>query len=193
MMLNVGSKRNYPLRCVNVFANANQALRVELGEIIAKHATDGLLQSGATIRRSIEAFEKHTLTAVETLQQEFAVLVQARGREWKRAMDAVEIAIAGQLSSARHLLERPFRLARGMPGEPAPAGSNIANAIDDELRGVGERLRQRHVAFSEGWTAPLGKPWNERHPILYAALAAFGGALLTAVFGALTVLQNICT
>ena len=181
------SKRNYAKRCIDVFANTNQALRIELGEIMARHAADGLLQSGATIRRAIAAFEKHTLTAVEALEQEFALFIQSRGGEWKRAMDSIDTAIRGQLHSARHLLERPFRIASGKAGEPAPAGPGIANAIDDELRGVGERLRRRHAAFSEGWTAPIGKPWHERHPIFYAAIAAIGGALLTTAVGALTV------
>lgn len=184
------SKRNYAQRCVDVLADSNQALRIELGEIIARHAADGLLQSGATIRRSIAAFERHTTSAVQALEQEFSALLQSRGREWKRAMDSIDTALRGQLRSARHLLERPFRIANGKAGEPAPAGSAIANAIDYELRDVGERLRKRHAAFSEGWTAPLGKPWNERHPILYAAIAAIGGALLTAGLGALAVWGN---
>jgi hypothetical protein len=182
-----GSKRNYAQRCVDVFAEANKAIRAELGEIIARHAADGLLQSGATIRRSIGVFEKHTLAAVETLEREFAAVVQSRGGDWKRAMETIDTAIQGQLRSATHLLERPFRLANGNPGEPVPAGSSVAKAIEDELRGVGERLRRRHAAFSEGWTAPAGKPWHERHPIVYASIAAVGGALLTAAVGALVV------
>lgn len=75
------AKRNYTRRCVDVFTDANQALRAELGDIIAKHAAEGILQSGATIRRAIAAFEKHTLMAVEALEQEFAILLQSPGRE----------------------------------------------------------------------------------------------------------------
>lgn len=180
-------KRNYAQRCADVLAGANQALRVELGDIVARHAAEGLLRSGATIRRAIVAFERHTLTAIEALEKEFALLIQSRGREWERAMNAIDAASRGQLRSAKHLLERPFRLAKGKAGDPAPPGGAIANAIDDELRGVAERLSKRHTAFREGWTAPPGKPWHERHPILYAAFAAIAGALLTAAVGALAV------
>lgn len=183
-------RRNYAQRCVNVFADCNQALRMEIGEIIVRHAADGNLQSGATIRQSIAAFEKHTHTAIESLEQEFASLIQSRGREWKQAMASIDTAIQGQCRSARHLLERPFRITNGRAGEPAPAGSAIDNAIDDEIRKVAEMLRKRHAAFSDGWTAPLGIPWHERHPILYAAIAAVGGSLLTAAIGAFAVLGN---
>jgi hypothetical protein len=183
----IGKRRNFPKRCVDVFTRANQALRAELGDLLVKHGADGLLQSGSTIRLSIAAFEKHTLTAVDSLEREFALLVQSRGREWKRAMDSIDEAIHGQLHSAKHLLERPFRIAAGEPGKPASAGSAIARAVDDELRGVGKRLLEWHAAFSDGWTAPPGKAWHERHPLLYAALAAVGGGLLTAAVGAFSI------
>lgn len=65
-------------------------------------------------------------------------------------MNSIDTALRGQLSSAKHLLERPFRIANGNPGEPVPAGFAVANAIDDELHAFGERLRKRHAAFSEG-------------------------------------------
>lgn len=182
----VPSKRNYPQRCVVVFATANQGLRMEVGEIIAKHAAEGRLQSGATIRAAIRAFESHNLTAITALQQEFGNLIQSRGREWKRAMSAVDQAIEGQIRAARHLLERPFRIANGSPGYPAPSGASIDTAIDDELRGVAKRLLEQHAAFSEGWTAPVGKQWRERHPIIFGALAAVGGAILTAAIALLS-------
>ena len=185
MKLLGGPQRNYAQRCVDVFSNTNQAVRVEVGEIIARHAADGLLQSGATIRRSIAAFENHSSSAVKLLENEFASLISARGREWSRAMLAIDQAIEGQYRSARHLLERPFRIAAGTEGTPAPNGPSIANAIDDELQRAKEKTRLEHAAFSEGWTAPMAKPWHERHPLLYALGAAIGGSILTALISAI--------
>jgi hypothetical protein len=181
-----GSRRNYALRCAQVFLSTNRALRIEVGEIIARNAADGLLRSGATIRASVAAFEKHTASAVALLQTEFSSLIPSRGREWKGAMGAVDQAIEGQYRSARHLLERPFTIAAGPVGTPAPNGPSIANAIDDELRSAKERAAQQHAAFSEGWTAPLAKPWHERHPILYALGAAVAGSILTAIVAVVT-------
>jgi len=184
-MFRRGCKANYSQRCATVMLASSRAVRMDVGEIITKHAAEELLGSGPTIRRSISTFEKQTLSAVEQLQGEFAAKVEGRGREWKKAMQAIDLAIDGQLRSATHLLERPFTIAAGTPGKPAPADSNIAAAIEDELRAVGVRLRDQHKAFSEGWTAPLGKQWHERHPLIYGALSAIGGAAIAVIVGML--------
>ncbi len=184
-MFGWGRKRNYNQRCVDVFATCNRNLRNELGEIIASHAAKGLLQSGSTIKRYNEAFETLTSAAVAALQTEFAAVVHDRSGEWARAIKAIGDAIEGQLYSAKHLLDRPFRIADGKPSEPAPKSGSIARAIEDELQQCAARLRSQHAAFADGWTAPLGKPWHERHPLLYAILAAIGGALIATLLNAL--------
>ncbi len=175
------AKRNYAKRCVYVFSDVRHAIRQEVGEVIARHAADGLLRSGATIRQSISSFERHVASGTQLLQSEFASLIPSRGREWDRAMLAINEQIEGQFRSAHTVLERPFRIAAGTEGAPAEMGPSIKNSIADELRAAKERVLKNHAAFSDGWTAPIGKLWHERHPLLYALGAAVIGSILTTI------------
>lgn len=131
--------------------------------IVASHAAKGLLASGATIRAAVRATSEVT-------------------------HDAVSKALAGIESVTEHagnkrnamLAELTDALAAHHEAIEASAGAALAKiGLGNDVRHAARLFaaeRERHVElitdFREGWTAPSGKPWHERRPILAGALLA---------------------
>jgi hypothetical protein len=46
------------------------------------------------------------------------------------------------------------------------------------LATVSDDLRRELKAFQDGWTAPIPKSWQERHPVIYALALLVIGAIV---------------
>ena len=158
-------------RATEVFAAQRDAAKGELKAMHARHAAKGLLQSGATAKEGIRIAEEASAAALDQLHAEVAKILEQRGRRWTRAMTTIETALDSFTGTWREWLDPTFRLARAQDGA---AGAAVA----ERLGAAAVTVQRRHAAFRDGWTAPRGKPWRERHPVLWGAAVALAGALL---------------
>lgn len=142
--------------------------------MLAEHSAKGMLQSGATLKRAVEIWSAQAGLAIDAVLAEFGAVIEKRGREWDRAMAAVLQAFDGHAATADGDLAPTFRVASPKGGESGSAMTAVRKLLDT----AGESLRDRVAAYREGWTAPRPKKWNERHPIVFAAIMALAGACL---------------
>jgi hypothetical protein len=140
----------------------------------AEHAANGLLSSGATLKRAAKLWEERTEAALDDTLAEFGALIVVRGREWRRAMAAARTALELHYAAVERDLAPTFHVARPPGGEAGAAMVAIRSILDE----AGYRLRQRAAAFEEGWTAPRPETWIARHPVIYGLLSAGAGALI---------------
>lgn len=164
---------NYRDRAAENFAVSREAIAADIRALIADHASRGLLQNGATAKKSLEIFESHTSAALSKSLDETAKQVEHRGRAWKAATASVAEAFDEHLGKARDALAKPLIVA-GATGD-----SSAAREVDKRITAMGERLRRQLDEFSEGWTAPQAKPWKERHPNLDRLVFALAGAVIS--------------
>ena len=158
-------------RAVEVFTDAANLILADCKEAAAEHAAQGLLASGATAKRAIQAFETRSTHALRQVLGEVAVRIDHRGRAWQREMGAVEKALEEHIESAPDLLKDSFRLARlSAPSE--------RDAVSKLIRCSATTLRKEFVAFRDGWTAPRARPWRERQAEWYAISLILVGAII---------------
>jgi hypothetical protein len=143
-----------------------------INAMLADHTATGRLQSGATIKAAIRIYEDHTGKILCEILNEVAKVVEGRGREWRRALDGVSVALDGQIDKARELLVSPLRLADRLKTP------SLQSAVDSRLGDAATRLRAQLADFRDGWTAPMPKPWKDRRPLAYAVLLLVIGALI---------------
>ena len=161
-------------------SRVDDEIEAELAKMLARHAAEGKLQSGATLKESVRIWEACTRAATTKLLKEYAELVQSRGKEWRKAMSSVAESVDAQHGGAAQLLSGPFRLATGGDGGVAIHGA--MQLLDAAAVDIQEEVK----AFADEWTAPRPKFWHERHPIIYALASAFVGAALGEVLRALS-------
>lgn len=152
-----------------LFAAAIRNFQIEVKAIFARHSADGLLKSGKTVRVVVRAADNATLEAIDDALAGIASVTEHAGRERANlvailsaalSLHQAEIVIRAQQELARVGLGNDFKHARSLIDE--------ANA----------RQAEKLVDFQEGWTAPPGKAWKDRHPILFAVvIAAIGLAV----------------
>jgi hypothetical protein len=140
----------------------------------AEHSAAGRLGSGATAKASVTIFEQHTASALDQLHVEVAKRIEARGRAWSNAMGEVQMSLETAIVEGSALVGPSLRLAGAEIG-------SARDAADRLLQEAADRLREHHAAFSDGWTAPVGKTWRERHPNLWGGGAWIVGALMGAL------------
>lgn len=152
----------------------------DLKRIFADHSAKGMLQSGGTLRVAVRTFEASSRDALVDIQAQFSARLEGRGREWKRAMTALETALNEHLAAAPKILEPAIKMAGGkMASESATAERSIVNSFEKLLGESAERLFEEQRSYRDEWTAPRGKTWFERHKLAYGAIAAIGGACLS--------------
>lgn len=155
-------------RAAVVFGRAHQSVLSDAKAMHAEHSAKGLLGSGATIKRAVRIFEERSREALTQIHSDVANVIEHRGRRWTAAMADIERQLETDVSGARALLATSFTLAGANEGAANEAGLKLINE-------AGDRLRAEHAAFRDGWTAPPGKPWRERHALLYALLLLVAG------------------
>ena len=135
-------------------------------QVFAEHARDGRLQSGATVKRLVEIHGTMTRHALGEATASIGRRVESRGVGWRRMIADVRRELDTNLAEAEQVLNRELQKA-------VPEGPKLAEPL---LILVRERLHRDLDDYREGWTGTPGKPWSERHKVLYTLLAALGGA-----------------
>lgn len=151
---------------------AKRATSEGCNAMLADHSAKGMLQSGATLKRAVEIWSTQAGLAVDAALAEFGTVIEKRGRVWERAMAAVLGAINKHASTTEEDLAPTFRAANPRGGEDGSAMTAVRKLIEEATTS----LRDRVLAYQEGWTAPRPKKWNERHPLAFAAVMALAGA-----------------
>jgi hypothetical protein len=170
--------RNYSSRTSQAFVRSRERINDDLNAIFARHAKEGLLQSGTTIKRGCSAFEDRTREALRAVHGEFSANIKSRGREWDRAMTAIGEALDTQISDAAEILSKAIKVAAGTVGPgSAPTEGPAVKATYALIASAASRLREEHNAFRDGWTSEPGKEWHQRHPIAYAIALLVLGAI----------------
>lgn len=159
-------------RAVDVFTNAANQTLADCKDIAADHSAKGLLGSGATAKRAVNAFDTRSKESLRQVLGEVANRVDHRGRQWRREMAEVEKALEEHILSAPELLANSFRLARLTSAD----GRDAANKL---IEWSAQDLRKELVAFKDGWTSPRSRPWRERHATSYAVLLILIGAAVS--------------
>jgi hypothetical protein len=138
--------------------------------LVAQNAAKGALQSGATLKASMRIIEERSTDALDQALSEASKLIEHRGRKWRRAIAGIRDGLDAHDADRTMLMQKPLNLA-DRAGSPS-----ARNAVDREMGAITSRLRQRLADYSEGWTAPLPKPWKDRRPLIYAILLLLLGA-----------------
>jgi hypothetical protein len=156
-------------RYSRLFASARRKFAHEVEAIFARHAADGLLKSGKTIKVVVRALDDATSTAIDDALAGIAAVTEHAGRRRKRLIEL----LSASLAEHHDLIE----FAAGEAISQIGLGADFKQArplIGIVKLGHGEKIKD----FGEGWTAPVGKPWKDRHPILFAIIVALIGALI---------------
>jgi hypothetical protein len=154
-----------------LFREAMRRFTQEIDAIFARHAAAGHLKSGGTIKALVRAMDDTTAAVVNDGLNGIAAVTDYAGRKRKRLIEEFTKSLDGHHKSAvaviRIALER-IDLESDFP----QAGPMIEMAK--------RRHHERIADFAEGWTAPIAKPWKDRHPLTFALLVAAAGAALGA-------------
>lgn len=170
------------VRNERIFREAMRRLTREIDTIFARHAAAGHLKSGATIKALVQAMHSTTAEGVNEALNGIAAVTQHAGRKRQRLLEE----LGQSLEAHQRTAEGVIRIAIERIG----LGDDFKHAaplIDQSRR----RVREQIADFAEGWTAPAGKSWKERNPILYdglllligAAIGVAGQALADRLFG----------
>lgn len=87
-------------------------------------------------------------------------------------MGTIASALEDHLKTGIETIEPALQMAG------APEGSSARRAVTEMLATVSDDLRRELKAFQDGWTAPIPKSWQERHPVIYALMFVVIGAIL---------------
>ncbi|RYY05025.1 MAG: hypothetical protein EON55_29010 [Alphaproteobacteria bacterium] len=101
-------------------------------------------------------------------------MIEKRGREWDRAMAAVQSSVEAHRAAADEVLAPTFRAS----GQRGGAEGGAMVAVRERLDEAAVALQDQVTGFADGWTAPRPRKWNERHPIAFAVTMAVIGAAL---------------
>jgi hypothetical protein len=160
-----------------VFREARRRLSHEITAITHRNAAKGLLKSGATIKEIVRAFDETTIVGVREALNGIAAVSQHAGRKRKRLLERLQASLTDQHTEAVQIAREAI--------ERIGLGNDFNHAVP-LLEQAKQRHRETIADFGEGWTAPAGKPWKERHPILYDVLLLLIGAAIGIAGQALT-------
>ena len=164
---------DFQQRATANFRISREVMATEISAMAAALSAKGNLGGSATLNRSVAIFEEESRKALAQTLEELAKLIEHRGAEWRRAIAEIKAALEAHVANAPAVLERPLHWSRSTPDSAA------ARAIDGQIRRAAERLCAQLEQFAEGWTAPKGKLWKERHPYLDRILFMLIGAVIT--------------
>lgn len=156
-------------RAARLFGKAIEAEQHQIKAVLADHSAKGLLKSGVTIKRSVAAYEETTSAALAEALAGIAKRTDKRGWKWKDMIAEVE----GRLE--QHMSDGPARLKKTL----LLAHENGLALAEPLFAKANRNLRNQIHEYREGWSAPAGKAWIERHPVVYALLSALVGAALS--------------
>lgn len=142
--------------------------------MLAQHAAAGLLQSGATLKKSVKIWASRSEEAVTGVLAEIGSVIEKRDKEWSQAIGSVKLAIEAHRLKAEDQLGRYFRMA----APPGDMDGGAMRAVRGLLDAAAQGLLGQVDSFGDGWTAPRPKKWNERHPVAFAVIMAIMGAAL---------------
>jgi plasmid stability protein len=162
-------------RAAATFERRENELQEALTAMLAQFSSKGRLGSGAAARAGMKLFEEHTRGALDEVLSEASNLIEHRGRAWRAAMRGIGEALNAHLAAAPEKLSRVAHLS-GARGSPS-----AMEQLTRELAGMNERLDTHLADFRDGWTAPVAKPWSERHRFVYAVGLMLVGAVVAAM------------
>lgn len=134
--------------------------------VLAEHARDGKLNSGATIKRLADMHKTMSRHAIGELTESIGRRVQSRGRKWRNMVEDCRRELDAHIAEAEQQLK----------GKLLKMVTNGEALVEPLLVTVRERLHRDLHDYKEGWTGTPGKPWSERNKVLYTFLVALGGA-----------------
>ena len=161
-----GMNRQASARYERLFREARRQFDLEVKAIVARHAADGQLQPGKTIKVVVRALDDATLAAISDALAGIAAVTDHAGAKRKRLLNALTESLL-----AHHVLI--LEEARAQV-KKLGLGSDFRPAIPP-IWAARERHDEKITDFREGWTAPAGKPWKDRHPIIFALIVALIG------------------
>lgn len=162
-------ERSATARHARLFREAERRLELQIKAITHRNAARGLLQSGATIKEIVRVLDESAVLAVTEALDGIAAITEHAGRQRKRLLEQLRTDLAAHHLAVREIAAKAI--------ERIGLGSDFPHALplieEAELR-----HREKIIDFGEGWTAPAGKPWKERHPFFYDGLLLMIGAAL---------------
>lgn len=157
-----------------LFREAADQLPQHLKATYYDHSGKGLLQSGATIKRTAQIANDLCETAVASALEAVSTATTGPGRKRSKLLDNLRSHVEGffQVSSAYISgdLER-FRL------EP--------NLLMPLLQQAKEHRLEQIEQYRAGWTAPAPRSFKDRHPTLHDVLLALVSGLIGAALALL--------
>jgi gas vesicle protein len=159
-------------RANELFSLARSGTGTDIRRIFADHSAKGLLGSGATLKLAVAAYGQRTSAALKQVLDEVSNRINHRGRAWRKAMETIAGALEDHLKTGMETIEPALKMAG------APEGSSARRAVAEMLATVSGDLRSELKAFQDGWTAPIPKSWQERHPVIYALALLVIGAIV---------------
>jgi hypothetical protein len=163
-----GAKRND-----RVFTEAMRRLTREMDAIIHRHAAAGILKSGATIKALVQAMHSTSAEAVDEILRGIGAMTEHAGKKRQRMLEQLTTSLEAHQSTAEGTIQ--FAIER------IGLGSDFKHA-KPMIWTSRRRLREAIDNFAEGWTAPAGKPWKERHPYVFEVLLLLIGAAIAVAF-----------
>jgi hypothetical protein len=166
------NRKSGAARNERVFTEAMRRLTREMDAIIGRHAATGILKSGATIKALVQAMHSTTAEAIDEILRGIGAVTEHAGRKRQRLIDELLKSLEAHQQTAEGTIQ--FAI------EKIGLGSDFRHAAP--LIATSRRRHQEAIAnFAKGWTAPAGKPWNERHRFLYDGLLVLAGAVIGVV------------
>lgn len=161
-----GRQRQAAARFERPFREARRQFDLEVRAIFARHAADGLLKSGKTIKVVVRALDDATLAAVTDALAGIAAVTDHAGTGRKYMLAELEEQLLKHHVYIRDAAREPITRI-GL-------GSDFKHAVP-LIEAAAGRHREKIADFREGWTAPAGKPWKDRHPFAFAIILAVIG------------------
>lgn len=167
------SDRRAKARYERLFREAQRRFHLEMRAIFARHAADGHLQSGKTIKAVVRALDEATAAAISDALAGIAAVTSHAGLKRKHLLDQLSIS----LTNHGAVIEQAAREAIERIG----LGADFRHAVP-LIEAASTRHVERITDFADGWAAPTAKPWKDRNPIMFAAtVAVISGALGLAI------------
>lgn len=158
-------------RYERVFREAMRGLTREIDTIFARNAAAGCLKSGATIKALVQAMHSTTADALNEALRGIGAVTEHAGRKRQGLLEQLGKSLEAHQQTAEGTIQIAI--------ERIGLGGDFQHALPliEQSR---RRQREQIADFAEGWTAPAGKRWKERHPFVYDAPLLLIGALIGA-------------
>ena len=160
------------------FIDSMKDFRLRLGEIKENHAARGVLMSGATIKRGLDAYSD-ALEGGTSVCLDY-ISAKSQHNDWRRRklielLDALLLVYAEKF--AEILEKQCVRIAGG--------GGAASEAAEVRRRAILDMRRDQIVQFKEGIGLPRTENWSARHPFLTAAIIAVIGIVVAKIVGSI--------